>query len=119
MTIEEKYLELLQKSVNPKNDRYLFIYLENRQSRCLKGEVLNISRSTSTMASDTQPTYIICVCFMKTPRDVSESLETVNSGRFDNRSSIFLENNSYMTSQPTLNFRGGGVGLGEGGVSVD
>ena len=42
MTIEEKYLELLQKSVNPKNNRHLFTYLESRQSRCLKEEVLNI-----------------------------------------------------------------------------
>ena len=32
-----------------------------------------------------------------------ESLETVNSGRFGNRSAIILENNSLMTSQLCLN----------------
>ena len=61
MTIEEKYLELRKKSVNRKNNRYLFTYLESRpkSSRCLKEEiarpqnVLNISRDTSNMASDT------------------------------------------------------------------
>ena len=30
MTIEEKYLELREKTVNRKNDRYLFTYLESR-----------------------------------------------------------------------------------------
>ena len=30
MTIEEKYLKLRKKSVNRKNNRYLFTYLENR-----------------------------------------------------------------------------------------
>ena len=45
MTIEEKYLELRKKSVNRKNNRYLFTYLENRAknlayaSRCLKEEI--------------------------------------------------------------------------------
>ena len=29
MTVEEKYLELRKKSMNPKNNRYLFTYLEN------------------------------------------------------------------------------------------
>ena len=29
MTIEEKYIELRQKYVNTKNNRYLFTYLEN------------------------------------------------------------------------------------------
>ena len=49
MTIEEKYLGLRQKSVNPKNNRYLFTYLENwpckisPASRCLKGEVSKVS----------------------------------------------------------------------------
>ena len=33
-----------------------------------------------------------------------ESLETVTSGRFGNRSAIFLENNISMTSQLSLNF---------------
>ena len=32
-----------------------------------------------------------------------ESLETVNSGRFGNRSAIFLNNDSPMTSQLSLN----------------
>ena len=32
-----------------------------------------------------------------------ENLETVNSGRFGNRPAIFLENNSSMTSQLSLN----------------
>ena len=45
MTIEEKYLELREKSVNRKNNRYFFTYL-----------VLNISRDTSNMASDTLST---------------------------------------------------------------
>ena len=69
MTIEEKYLELRKKSVNRKNNRYLFTYLENRPkshrltSRCLKDKrrhkpqnVLNISRNTSNMASETLST---------------------------------------------------------------
>ena len=29
MTVEEKYLELRKKSMNPKNNRYLFTHLEN------------------------------------------------------------------------------------------
>ena len=49
MTIEEKYLEHHQKSVNSKHFRYLFTYLENKPEN-----VLNISRDTSNMASDTQ-----------------------------------------------------------------
>ena len=32
-----------------------------------------------------------------------KNLETVNSGRFGNRSAIFLENNSSITSQLSLN----------------
>ena len=64
MTIEEKYVELRKKSVNRKNNRSLFTYLETDQnlaytSRCLKDKrrnkpqnVLNISRDTSNMASD-------------------------------------------------------------------
>ena len=43
MTIEEKYLELRKKSVNRKNNRYLFTYLEPTKispiSRCLKEEI--------------------------------------------------------------------------------
>ena len=40
---------------------------------------------------------------MKSLRNMPESLETVNSGRFGNRSAVFLENNSSMTSQLSLN----------------
>ena len=39
-----------------------------------------------------------------------KNLETVNSGRFGNRTAIFLENNSSMTSKLSLNigiFRNG------------
>ena len=35
MTIEEKYLEVRKKSVNQKNNRYLFTNLENRPNSCL------------------------------------------------------------------------------------
>ena len=65
MTIEEKYLELRKKSVNRKNNRYLFTYLENQPKSCLRRvfksrnkpqNVLNISRDTSNMASDTLST---------------------------------------------------------------
>ena len=41
---------------------------------------------------------------MKSRRNMPESLETVTSGRFGNRSAIFLENNISMTSQLSLNF---------------
>ena len=52
MRIEEKYLELRKKkSVNRKNNRYLFTYLENRPQN-----VLHISRDTFNMASDTLST---------------------------------------------------------------
>ena len=59
MTIKEKYLELRKKSVNRKNNRYLFTYLKTDQniaytSPCVKDKrrnkpqsVLNISRDTS------------------------------------------------------------------------
>ena len=57
MTIEEKYLELRKKSVNRKNNRYLFTYLENRpksrlyialfKRRNKPQNVLNISRHSS------------------------------------------------------------------------
>ena len=40
MTIEEKYLELRQKTVNPKNNKYLFTYLENRPKSRLHRVVL-------------------------------------------------------------------------------
>ena len=63
MIIEEKYLELRNESVNRKNNRYLFTYLENRpksrlcialfKRRNKPQNVLNISRDTSNMASDT------------------------------------------------------------------
>ena len=63
MKIEEKYLELRKKSVNRKNNRYLFTYLEHRpkshlyialfKRRNKRQNVLNISRDTSNMASDT------------------------------------------------------------------
>ena len=66
MTIEEKYLELRKKSVNRKNNRYLFTYLENRpksrpyialfKRRNKPQNVLNISRDASNMASDTVST---------------------------------------------------------------
>ena len=66
MTIEEKYLELRENSVNRKNNRYLFTYLENRPKFCLyialfkrrnkPQNVLNISQDTSNMASDTLST---------------------------------------------------------------
>ena len=66
MTIEEKYLELRKKSVNRKNNRYLFTYLENRpksppyialfKRRNKPQNVLNISQDTSDMASDTLST---------------------------------------------------------------
>ena len=68
MTIEEKYLELRKKSVNRKNNRYLFTYLESRPKSLLyialfKREkknkpqnVLNISRDPSNIASDTLST---------------------------------------------------------------
>ena len=46
---------------------------------------------------------IRCVCLMNSLRNMPESLETVNSGRFGNRSAIFLENNSSRTSQLSLN----------------
>ena len=62
MTIEEKYLELRKKSVNRKNNRYLFTYLENRLKSLLyialfkrrnkPQNVLNISQDTSSVASD-------------------------------------------------------------------
>ena len=75
MTIEKKYLELCKKFVNQKNNRYLFTYLENRPKSRLyialfkrrnnPQNVLNISRDTSNMASDTLSTYKNCVRFMK------------------------------------------------------
>ena len=87
MTIEEKYLELRKKSVNRKNNRYLFTYLENRpksrlyialfKRRNKPQNVLNISRDTSNMASDTLSTYKNCVCLMKSLKNMPESLETV------------------------------------------
>ena len=40
---------------------------------------------------------------VKSLRNMPENLETVNSGRFGNRSAIFLENNRSMTSQLSLN----------------
>ena len=46
MTVEEKYLGLRKKSMNPKNNRYLFTYLASKltkispASRCLKGEII-------------------------------------------------------------------------------
>ena len=63
MTMEEKYLELRQKSVNPKiidtfplkTDKNLTnIALIKRRNK--PQNVLNISRGTSNMASDTLPT---------------------------------------------------------------
>ena len=67
MTIKDKYLELRKKkSVNQKNNRYLFTYFENRpksrpyialfKRRNKPQNVLNISRDTSNMASDTLST---------------------------------------------------------------
>ena len=66
MTIEEKYLELRKNSVNRKNNRYLFTYVENRpksrlyialfEIRNKPQNVLNISRGASNMASDTLST---------------------------------------------------------------
>ena len=66
MTIEEKYLELRKKSVNQKNNRYLFTYLENRPKSRLyialfqrinkTQNLLNISVDTYNMASDTLST---------------------------------------------------------------
>ena len=57
-TIEEKYLELPKKSVNRKNNRYLFTYLYIAlfKSRNKTQNVLNISRDTCNMASDTLST---------------------------------------------------------------
>ena len=87
MTIEEKYLELRKKSVNRKNNRYLFTYLENRpksrlyialfKRRNKPQNVLNISRDTSNMASDTLSTQKNCVCLIKSLKNMPESLETV------------------------------------------
>ena len=61
MTIEEKYLELREKSVNRKNNRYLLTYLENQpksrqyiallKRRNKPQNVLNISRDTFNVAS--------------------------------------------------------------------
>ena len=66
MTIEEKCLELRKKSVNRKNNIYLFTYLENRPKSGLyialfkrinkPQNLLNISVDTSNMASDTLST---------------------------------------------------------------
>ena len=66
MTIEEKYLELRKKSVNRKNNRYLFTYVKNGPKSRLyialfkirnkPQNVLNISRGASNMASDTLST---------------------------------------------------------------
>ena len=66
MTIEEKCLELRKKSVNRKNNIYLFTYLENRPKSRLyiallkrinkPQNLLNISVDTSNMASDTLST---------------------------------------------------------------
>ena len=68
MTIEEKYLELRKKSVNRKNNGYLFTYLENRpksrlyialfkrRNTCKPQNVLNMSRDTFNIASDTLST---------------------------------------------------------------
>ena len=57
----EKYLERLQKSVNPKNNRYLLTYLDQNlafialfKRRNKPQNVLNISRGTSIMAFDTK-----------------------------------------------------------------
>ena len=63
----EKYLEVRKKYLNRKNNRYLFTYLENRakksrlcialfKRRTKPQNVLNISRDTSNMASDTLST---------------------------------------------------------------
>ena len=62
----KKYLELRKKSVNRKNNRYLFTYLENRltsrlyitlfKRRNKPQNLLNISRDTSNMDSDTLST---------------------------------------------------------------
>ena len=66
MTIEEKYLELCKKYVNRKNDTcsptlktdqnlaYIYIALFKRRNK--PQNLLNISRDTSNMASDTLST---------------------------------------------------------------
>ena len=66
MTIEEKYVELRKKPVNRENNKYLFTYLENRpksrsyialfKRRNKPQNLLNISRDTSNIASDTLST---------------------------------------------------------------
>ena len=87
MTIEEKYLELRKKSVNRKNNRYLFTYLENRpksrlyialfKRRNKPQNVLNISRDSSNMACDMLSTKQNCVCLMKSLKNMPESLKTM------------------------------------------
>ena len=65
MTIKEKYLELHQKSVNPKivdtcsstlktDQNLAYVAMFNRRNK--PQNVLNISRGTSNMASDMLPT---------------------------------------------------------------
>ena len=89
MTIDEKYLELRKISVNRKNNRYLFTYLENRTksplgytSCCLKEE---ISHKMCLIFQETLPIWlpIRCplrknfVCLVKSLKNMPESLETM------------------------------------------
>ena len=113
MTIEERYLELRKKSVNRKNNRYLFNLTWKPTkispiSRCLKED---ISHKMCWIFHETLPIngfrYAIhlkklCMPHEKSCKYAWEPRDG-DCGRLRNLSAIFLENNSSMTSQLSLN----------------
>ena len=94
MTVKEKYLELCKKSVNRKNNGYLFTYLENRPKsclrtlHCLKVEIINCHK--------------MCRIFHETLQYAWEP-RNGDCGRLGNLYAILLENNISMMSQLSLN----------------
>ena len=93
MTVKEKYLELCKKSVNRKNNGYLFTYLENRPKsclrtlHCLKVEIINCHK--------------MCRIFHETLQYAWEP-RNGDCGRLGNLYAILLENNISMMSQQIL-----------------
>ena len=87
MTIEEKYLELRKKSVNRKNNRYLFTYLENRPKSLLYIALFKRRNKPQNVLNfhETLPIWlpIRCQlknkfeCLMKSLKNMPESLETM------------------------------------------
>ena len=94
MKVKEKYLELCKKSVNRKNNGYLFTYLENRPKsclrtvHCLKVEIINCRK--------------MCRIFHETLQYAWEP-RNGDCGRLGNLYAILLENNISTMSQLSLN----------------